>query len=165
MAVLGVAVWWYARPAPAQRLYEEGRAHQAAGRIGEAIVSYEQSLARAPERVEIRAYLGQCLLADKRVAAAIPHLNAAVTAGVRLDVTPFDLARALASTGDRDAARRALARLTIPPQADTASFVTAGRMAAELGDPPLAIAFFRKVADRPDLPPDIAKVLAGLPGR
>ena len=72
----------------------------------EAIVSYEQALARAPERVEIRAYLGQCLLAEKRVAAAIPHLNAAVTAGVRLDVTPFDLARALASTGDRDAARR-----------------------------------------------------------
>lgn len=159
--MLAGGVWWAMRPAPAQRLYEEGRAHQAAGRVGDAVASYEQALARAPERVEIQAYLGQCLLAQRRVVEAIPHLNAAVTAGIRLDVTPFDLARALAFTGDRDAARRALARLSVPPQADTQSFVTAGRMAAELGDPPLAMAFFEKVATRQDLPPDVAKLLAG----
>ena len=36
-------------------------------------------------------------------------------------------------------------------------------LAADLGDPPLAMAFFQKVAARPDLPPDVAKLLATVP--
>jgi tetratricopeptide (TPR) repeat protein len=100
----------------------------------------------------VRYFLGQCLLDEKRVAEAIPHLDAAVTAGVRLDVAPFDLARALASTREFHAARRALARLQIPDAADTASFAAAGQLAETLGDGALAIRFYAQAAERRDAP-------------
>ena len=155
-------------PEPALLLFRAGRALQAAGDRPSAIARYEQALARDPARAEIRFFLGQCLLDQRRAVEAIPHLDAAVAAGVRRDVAPFDLARALASTGDYDAARRALARLAIPPQADTASFVNAGQMAEGLRDAPLAIRFYAAAAERPDAPVAVVErlgVLLAMSGR
>jgi tetratricopeptide (TPR) repeat protein len=137
---------------PALLLFRAGRALQAASHIDAAITRYEQALGIEPGRPEIRYFLGECLLGQRRVADAIPHLDAAVTAAVRLDVAPFDLARALASTGDREAARRALGRLAIPEQADTASFAVAGQLAERLADAPLAIRFYAAALERPDAP-------------
>ncbi len=155
-------------PQPALVLFRAGRASQAAGDRDQAIARYQQALARDPGRVEVRFFLGQCLLDQRRVGEAIPHLNSAVTSGIRLDVAPFDLARALASTGDFDAARRALMRLEIPQVADTASFLGAAQMAERLQDPALAIRFYAQVLERPDMPPPAAErlgVLLAMTGR
>jgi tetratricopeptide (TPR) repeat protein len=163
IAVVGGVAWWFsAREAPAARLYREGRELQAQGQRAAAIGRYEQVLAADPSRVDARFFLGQSLLADNRVSDAIPHLNAAVTAGVRPDVAPFDLARALASTGDQAAAQRALARLKIPPQADTGSFVTAGQFAEALRDLPLAIQFYAQANQRADVPSAVVERLGVL---
>jgi Flp pilus assembly protein TadD len=135
---------------PALMLFRVGRALQARGERRAAIARYEQALSHDPDRAEIRYVLGQCLLDDGRVAEAIPHLDAAVTADVRPDVAPFDLARALASTHEYHAARRALARLRIPDAADITSFAGAGQLAETLGDGALAIRFYARAADRPD---------------
>lgn len=155
-------------PEPALLLFRAGRALQAAGDRPAAIARYEQALARDPGRAEIRFFLGQCLLDQRRAVEAIPHLDAAVAAGVRRDVAPFDLARALASTGDYDAARRALASLDIPPLADTASFVNAGQMAEGLRDAPLAIRFYAAAVERLDAPVAVVErlgVLLAMGGR
>lgn len=141
-----------AHPEPAMLLFRVGRALQARGDRGAAIARYQQALSHDTARAEVRYFLGQCLLDEGRVAEAIPHLDAAVTADVRLDVAPFDLARALASTHEHDAARRALARLRIPDTADIASFAGAGQLAEALGDGALAIRFYAQASERPDAP-------------
>ena len=163
--VAGVWWWFGVREAPAVRLFHEGRDLQARGENAAAISRYQEALAADPSRVEVRYFLGQLLLADRRAADAIPHLNAAVEAGVRDDAAPFDLARALASTGDGPAAQRALARLTVPPQADTASFAAAGQLAEGLGDAPLAIRFYSQAAERADVPVRVVERLGRAAGR
>jgi len=164
VVALVAGVWWWfgVREAPAVRLFHEGRDLQARGDNAAAIGRYQEALAADPSRVEVRYFLGQLLLADRRAAAAIPHLNAAVEAGVRDDAAPFDLARALASTGDGPAAQRALARLTVPPQADTASFAAAGQLAEELGDAPLAVRVYSQAAERTDVPVRVVERLGVL---
>jgi Tfp pilus assembly protein PilF/4-amino-4-deoxy-L-arabinose transferase-like glycosyltransferase len=139
-------------PQPALLLFRVGRSLQARGDRTAAIARYQQALETDPARVEIRYFLGQCLLDEKRVAEAIPHLDAAVNAGIRADVAPFDLARALASTNEFIAARQALARLRIPAEADTGSYATAGQLAEALGDGVLAIRFYGQAAERADAP-------------
>jgi len=139
-------------PQPALLLFRVGRALQARGDRTAAIARYQQALEADPARVEIRYFLGQCLLDERRVAEAIPHLDAAVNAGIRADVAPFDLARALASTNEFIAARQALARLQIPAEADTGSSATAGQLAEALGDGVLAIRFYGQAAERADAP-------------
>ena len=149
-------------------LYRAGRELQARGDRAAAIDHYQQALSADPSRIEVRFFLGQALLAERRVADAIPHLNAAVAAGIRPDAAPFELARALASTGQYDAAKRALAFLEIPREADTGSFANAGQMAQELGDAALAIRFYAQAAERVDAPPVVVErlgVLLGASGR
>ena len=164
VVALVAGVWWWfgVREAPAVRLFHQGRDLQARGDNAAAISRYQEALAANPSRVEVRYFLGQLLLADRRAVDAIPHLNAAVEAGVRDDAAPFDLARALASTGDGPAAQRALARLTVPPQADTASFAVAGQLAEELGDAPLAVRFYSQAAERADVPVQVMERLGVL---
>ena len=150
------------REDPATRLYREGRDLQARGEKAAAISRYQEALAAAPSRVDVRFFLGQLLLDERRASEAIPHLNAAVEAGVRDDAAPFDLARALASIGDQAAAQRALARLKVPPQADTASFASAGQLAEGLGDAPLAIQFYSQAAERADVSAQVVERLGVL---
>ena len=102
----GLAWWFYPREVPAVRLFREGRQLQAQGQTLAAIGRYEQALAADPSRVEIRFFLGQCLLSERRIDDAIAHSNAPVTAGIRKDAAPFELARALAATGQYEAAKR-----------------------------------------------------------
>ena len=143
-------------------LPREGRDLQARGEKAAAISRYQEALAAAPSRVDVRFFLGQLLLDGRRASEAIPHLNAAVEAGVRDDAAPFDLARALASIGDQAAAQRALARLKVPPQADTASFASAGQLAEGLGDAPLAIQFYSQAAERADVSAQVVERLGVL---
>jgi tetratricopeptide (TPR) repeat protein len=155
-------------PQPALMLFRIGRALQARGDRAAAIARYQQALEADPGRVEVRYFLGQSLLDERRVAEAIPHLDAAVTAGVRLDTAPFDLARALAAINEYQAARRALARLQIPEAADTASFAAAGQLAEALADGGLAIRFYAQAAERPDAPVALIErlgVLLAMSGR
>ena len=153
---------------PAMLLFRAGRALQAAGRCEPAIARYRQALELEPARAEIRYALGQCLADVGRAGEAAAHLGAAVRAGVRPDVAPFDLARVLAANGSPDAARAALARLAIPAQADTRSFVRAGQLAERLEDLPLAITFYDGVATRPDVDVPVLErlgVLLAMSGR
>ena len=163
VAIVGGLAWWFGvREAPATRLFLEGRDLQARGEKLAAINRYQQALLEEPSRVEVRFFLGQLLLDERRASEAIPHLNAAVEAGVRDDAAPFDLARALASVGDQAAAQRALAQLKVPPQAHTASFAGAGQLAEGLGDAPLAIQFYSQAAERADVPPKVTERLGVL---
>ena len=153
---------------PAMLLFRAGRALQAAGRCEPAIARYRQALDLEPTRAEIRYALGQCLVDAGRAGEAAAHLDAAVRAGVRPDVAPFDLARALAAAGSPGAARAALARLAIPARADTRSFVRAGQLAERLEDVPLAITFYAGVATRPDVDVPVLErlgVLLAMSGR
>ena len=153
---------------PAMLLFRAGRALQAAGRCEPAIARYRQALDLEPTRAEIRYALGQCLVDAGRAGEAAAHLDAAVRAGVRPDVAPFDLARALAAAGSPGAARAALARLAIPARADTRSFVRAGQLAERLEDVPLAITFYAGVATRPDVEVPVLErlgVLLAMSGR
>ena len=155
-------------PQPALLSFRVGRALQARGDRTAAIARYQQALEADPVRVEVRYFLGQCLLDERRVAEAIPHLDAAVTAGVRLDTAPFDLARALAAMSEYHAARRALARLQIPAVADTGSFAAAGQLAEALADGALAIRFYAQAAERADAPVALQErlgVLLAMAGR
>jgi tetratricopeptide (TPR) repeat protein len=153
---------------PALVLFRVGRALQASGDRAAAMQRYEQALQQDPGRAEVRFFLGQCLLDERRVAEAIPHLDAAVNAGVRPDVAPFDLARALASINEFHAARHALRQLRIPAQADTGSFAAAGEMAEALGDAALAIGFYGEAFERADAPVALIErlgVLLAMSGR
>ncbi len=168
VATLAVAAglgWWLSgREAPGARLLREGRELQAQGAKAAAIDRYEQALAADPSRVEVRFFLGELLLDQRRAAEAIPHLSAAVDAGIRADVAPFDLATALASIGDQPAAQRALARLVVPPQANTASFANAGVLAEQHRDASLAIRFYGQAAERADVPVAVVERLGFLLG-
>ncbi len=67
--------------------------------------------------------------------------------GVRVDLAGFDLARALAASGDRAGAIDALSRVTPANERDAASWMTLGDMAVQLDAPPLEVRFFGRAAD------------------
>ena len=127
-------------PQPGVLLYRVGRAYQAKGQRPEAIAAYERALKLDPGQPEIRLSLGQALLDTGRAAGAVPHLRAAFEAGVRRDLAGFDLARALAASGQPEAARAVLAALgDLDLDPDSALAVT--RLALDLGAPDLALHF------------------------
>jgi len=84
--------------------------------------------------------LGQCLLDLHRPADAEPHLRSAFTAGVRPDLSGFDLARALAALGRPHESAAVLEQL-LTLDLDAASRRTVARLAVESGDPALALRF------------------------
>ncbi|MBA3295447.1 MAG: tetratricopeptide repeat protein, partial [Acidobacteria bacterium] len=90
--------------------------------------------------------LGQALVDAGRPSDAIPHLRRALTAGVRPDLAGFDLARALAATGDRDGALHVLQDLKPARTDDAASWSALGQLARQLGVPQLAAGYYREAA-------------------
>jgi len=121
-------------------LFRAGRALQARGRPADAVPLLERSLALDPGRAEVEYALGQCLLDLHRPADAEPHLRSAFTAGVRPDLSGFDLARALAALGRPHESAAVLEQL-LTLDLDAASRRTVARLAVESGDPALALRF------------------------
>ena len=87
-------------PLPGVLHFRLGRQLLAAGRAEAAVVHLRRSAGIDPARREVDFALGQALLESGRPSDAVPHLRRAFEAGVRTDLSGFDLARALASTGD-----------------------------------------------------------------
>jgi tetratricopeptide (TPR) repeat protein len=99
-----------------------------------------------PAQPEVDFALGQALLESGRASDAVPHLRRAFEAGVRTDLSGFDLARALASTGDRQGAIVVLQKVR-PARADDAeSWFALGQLAFELRAAGLAEGFYRQAA-------------------
>jgi tetratricopeptide (TPR) repeat protein len=123
------------------------------GQVDAAIRHFEKALAIDPAQPEVEYGLGQALVDANRPAEAIPHLRRALNAGVRIDLAGFDLARALAATGDRAGAIRALQAVRPANEQDADSWYALGQLAMELDAPPLAATFFtRAVAAAPQAP-------------
>ena len=76
--------------------------------VDAAIRHFEKASAIDPSQPEVEYGLGQALVDGGRSTEAIPHLQRALKAGVRVDLAGFDLARAQAATGDRTGAVRTL---------------------------------------------------------
>ena len=69
-----------------------------------AIARYTEAVRLDPKRTHSQAALGMALLESGRVAAARPHLQAALDQGVNDPAVPNALAYALAQAGEDDAA-------------------------------------------------------------
>jgi Flp pilus assembly protein TadD len=110
-------------------------------RADSALPHLEQAARLDPERRETSFAFGQALLDAGRAGEAIPHLRRALDAGVRPDLAGFDLARALAATGDRQGALKVLASVAPARSDDAASWYGLGQLAQQLRDPRLAARF------------------------
>ena len=129
-----------AHPQPTLLLYRVGVALEENRRPGEAVVLLQRA-ASAEDRPEIQLALGQSLLDAGRGAEAVAHLRAAWQAGVRPEVSGFDLVRALGANGNRDEAAAVLERLAPSQDADAESTLALVALAFELQRPDLALRF------------------------
>ncbi len=135
-------------------------------RVGRALVIYHQPqraiehLKHAqqldPNRPEIDYAYGQALVDAGQAAEAIPHLRNALKAGVRVDLAGFDLARALAATGNRAGALQILQTVKPENPRDADSWDALGQLALQLESPSLAASFFHQAIMAT---PDAAKPL------
>jgi tetratricopeptide (TPR) repeat protein len=109
-----------------------------------AVQHLERALTFDRDRPEVDYALGQALLDAGRPSAAIPHLRKALKASVRADLAGFDLARALAATGDRAGALQVLE--TVHPQndRDAGSWFALGELAMQLQAPAIAESLLRR---------------------
>jgi tetratricopeptide (TPR) repeat protein len=130
--------------------FRAGRALVAAGRADAAIAHLRRSAEIDPGQREVDFALGQALLEGGRPAEAVPHLRRAYEAGVRSDLSGYDLARALARSGDRSGAIAVLQNVTPARGDDADSWFALGQLAFELKAAGLAEAFYtRAVRARP----------------
>lgn len=88
--------------------------------------------------------IGQALVDANRPKEAIPHLQAALKAGVQTDLAGFDLARALAMTGDQAGALQVLQALRPENPADPRGWNVLGQLAMQLKSPSLAASFLNQ---------------------
>jgi tetratricopeptide (TPR) repeat protein len=123
-------------------------------RVGRAFLAREQidaavrHLARARDlgskAPDADLLLGQALVAARRPKEAIPPLRRAFEAGVRRDVSGFELARAHAATGDRAGAVRVLQTVRPERPDDAQTWRRLGELALHLQVPRLGEAFLRQ---------------------
>jgi len=97
-----------------------------------------------PNQPEVDYAYGQALVDAGRSAEAIPHLRNALRAGVRVDLAGYDLARALAATGNRAGALQILQTIKPENPRDADSWDALGQLAMQLESPSLAAAFFNQ---------------------
>ena len=100
-----------------------------------------------PSQAEVAYRYGQALLETGQAPASLPYLRQGIDGGLDVDLAGYDLARALAAAGDRDAALTALQHVR-PSKTDTAqNDLALGRFALELQAPAAAETFFRRAVD------------------
>jgi len=138
-------------PYPGVMRFRIGEAYRRANRPDLALAEYEKALAVDRGQPETELALGQTLVDLKRWADAVPHLRRAYEAGYKIDLSGFDLARALEATGDGPGALAVLRAMAGRLDVDALSFYALGDQALELGDPVLAESFYRDaIARAPD---------------
>jgi tetratricopeptide (TPR) repeat protein len=118
---------------------------------GSAVRHLEQASTLDPNRPEIDYAYGRALVEAGRPKEAVPHLRRAFEAGVRVDRSGLDLARALAMIRDRAGAIRILQKLRPARGDDAAAWFAQGQLAMDVDAPRLAEAFFRQTLQvKPD---------------
>ena len=130
-------------PRPGVLHFRFGRALFARGQTDQAIRHLERAAASEPPP-ETDLILGQALLAAGRAAEAVPRLRRAHESGPDAALAGFDLARALAASGDRNGAVRVLQRVRPDRADDGESWRALGELALELRVPRLAEGFLRQ---------------------
>jgi tetratricopeptide (TPR) repeat protein len=131
-------------PRPALVHFRVGRLLIVHSRPDAAMRHLRRSLELEPSQPDAEYALGQALVDARQPAEAIPHLQTALKAGVRVNLAGFDLARAFAATGDRVGALQVLQG--VRPEADTdyQGWDALGQLALQLQSPSLAAAFFQR---------------------
>jgi tetratricopeptide (TPR) repeat protein len=109
-----------------------------------ALAHFERAQQLDPGKPEVEYAIGQSLVDAQRFREAIPHLEAALKSGVRLNMAGFDLARARAGAGDRAGALQTLQAIRPDNPADSQSWDVLGQLALQLQSPSLAAAFFNE---------------------
>ncbi len=109
-----------------------------------AIAHLEKSIKIDPNQPAVDYAYGQALVDAGRAAEAVPRLRNALRAGVRVDLAGYDLARALAATGNRAGALQILQTVKPENAADWESWDALGQLAMQLESPSLAAAFFNQ---------------------
>ena len=130
-------------PRPGVLHFRFGRALMVRGQTDAAIRHLERAAASNPPP-ETDLILGQALLAADRPADAVPRLRRAHESGPDAALAGFDLARALAASGDRNGAVRVLQRVRPERADDGESWRALGELALELRVPRLAEGFLRQ---------------------
>jgi tetratricopeptide (TPR) repeat protein/4-amino-4-deoxy-L-arabinose transferase-like glycosyltransferase len=129
-------------PNPAVLHFRVGRLLLVHHRPDAALVHFRRALDLEPGRAEVEYGMGQALVDAKRFTEAIPHLQAALRAGVRVDLAGYDLARARAGAGDRAGALQTLQGIRPENPNDAVSWSALGQLALQLQSPSLGAAFF-----------------------
>lgn len=132
---------------PATVHFRIGRALTARKQTDAALSHLQEALRLDPGRAEVSYAVGEALMDAGRPSEAIPHLRAAWTAGIRADVSGFDLSRALAMTGDTRGAVAVLQRVKPARADDAGSWFALGQLAEQLNAPALAASFYRSTVD------------------
>lgn len=146
-------------PSPAVLHFRVARGYIMRRQPQRAIDHLERALTLDPNRPEVDYAYGQALVDAGRSAEAIPHLRNALKAGVRVDLAGYDLARALAATGNRAGALQILQTVKPERPRDAESWDALGQLALQLESPSLAAAFFNQAIMAA---PDLAKPLVDM---
>lgn len=146
-------------PRPATVHLRVGRRFTVHSRPAAAIAHLQRALREDPRDPDVHYAMGQALLEARRPREAIPWLRDATKAGARVNLAGYDLARALAATGDRAGALQTLQAVRPDSPSDVQGWYALGQLAMQLESPSLAAAFFnpaiaaspRAAAPRQDL--------------
>jgi predicted Zn-dependent protease len=116
------------------------------GRGSGALVHYRSAHELKPDDHVIELGLGQALLDAGHANEAAGVLRDAIEHGATAPLAGYDLARALAQTGHRDEAVRALSLIDMLPttEIDPRIWLDIGRFARDLGAPDVAARFIER---------------------
>ena len=142
-----LAEQWAARaiqihPRPSDVHLRVGRRLVVHSRPDAAIAHLERVLRDDPSSADANFAMGQALVGAKRPREAIPRLRAAMQGGMRESLVGYELARAMAASGDRAGALQALQAVRPEDPADVDTWNALGQLALQLGSPSLAASFF-----------------------
>jgi Flp pilus assembly protein TadD len=126
--------------------YRLGQGLMAFGHPSEAVARFSKAHDLDPDDPTVKLALGRALTAAGRPSEAVPLLRAAIAAGKSLDDYGYDLANALAASGDSAGARDVLGRVALR-STDAGVWLRTGRLAAEVGAPDLAERFFSRAVN------------------
>lgn len=128
---------------PASVHYRVGAQYVNARLADPAIAHLEKANQLRPAQPQVEYLLGHAYLGGGRSRDAVPHLQRAIEHGFDRSLAGYELALALQRSGDRAGAVQVLRTLTLPSDARVESWLDAGKLAGEAGEPDAAEPFFR----------------------